>query len=621
MQLSSRLAHVFAALGVDADGVPHEVWTPAPFGQRVPEPEALVRWLAQCVGERPEVLAGGAGGAAPGGGDCVARVERAGSPFGAFTTQLRDETLRARAKVDAADAARLARAIGSTGPLEATLGLGTLARMSALVAAHADDAAAAVRDCAPLLAGPRPVARIAALRLGGVGLLEGSHGRRARAVLEDALSSAIASAHELGASGQLAMQLDPSLAELALPGMTDRVAAASGRIVDLVGVLGALAAHREGVTARLSELAPQAPPFTGPLYVIAYLTALGAADDGPYLDEVRERLERAARDREPVVRALALEALGGHARAVPGFVDLLVSALSDGDETARIAAALALGEAEIVPDAATHWLELMIDAGDAEEQLTATRTLVRGGRPVPAGLISKIRDPLVQASARLLAASPADHVGHEDAFGALAEVHTMGDPEASAALDARVQPITILVEALRGMPIGRSAGWLARFAAGELAPVGNVFYQALDGCEVLPRELLDAGRPLLAAIAEGDDERAALAAFVAARLYPAEPGLESLILERTSSPISWLALASLERVGEDTSEHLLAAVDNPEEVQTSLAIEALARCDLGTEQAATVAAALVPHIRDDDPLSEAAHAALMELVERGVLRA
>lgn len=607
MQLSPRLAHVFAALGVDAEGVPHEVWTPAPFGQRVPEPAALVRWLAQRLAETPEGL--------------MARVDRLGSPFGAFTTQLRDEALRTRAKLDAADAARIARAVASTGPLEATLGLGALARMSALVAAHAEDAASAVRACAPLLDGPRPVARIAALRLGEVGVTEGAHGRRARAVLEEALSNALAAAHDLGASGQLAMQLDPSLAELALPGMTDRVAAVSGRVVDLVAVLGALAAHREGLTARLSALAPQAPPFTGPLYVIAYLAALGAADDGPYLDEVRERLERAARDREPVVRALALEALGGHARAVPAFVDLLVSALSDGEETARIAAALALGEAEIVPDSATHWLELMIDTGDAEERLTATRALVRGGRSVPAGLIAKIRDPLVAASVRLLAASPADAAGHEDAFSALAEVHTMGDPDASAALDARVQPIAILVDALRGMPVARSAGWLARFAAGELAPVGNVFYQALDGCELVPPELLEAGRPLLAAIADGDEERAALAALVAARLYPAEPGLESLILERTSSPISWLALASLERLGEDTSEHLLAAVDNPEEAQTSLAIEALARCELGAAQAATVAAALVPHIRDDDPLSEAAHAALIELVERGVLRA
>lgn len=590
MQLSARCSRLLAALGIDAGTLPSELFVPAPFAQTVLDLDPLVRWLGERCAERPE---------------CALQST---PPFNLLRLRVRDEVLRALAREGAAAAARHVAGLPDHGPLEATLHLGALAGMSARVAAGAPQADAAVRACAPLLLAPRPVARTAALRLGELGITEGPLGRRARAVLEGALSTALEAAHDLGASGQLAAQVGRDVAELMLPGMSDRVAAATGRIVDLVAVLGGLAAHRRGLTQRLSALAPQAPLFAAPLYVVAYLTALGAADRGPYLGEVHERLLRAAADTDPRVRALAVGALRDP--------DALIGALTDADETVRTAAALALAEVGAVPDAAARELEDMIELGGIAAALAATRALARGGRAVPERLVLEIDEPLVQASARALAAPR----GEDATFTALVEAYAQCEPEELSDLDERLQPMAILVEALHAMPVARAAGWLRRFAGGEALPtVGEVFYQALEDCELVPRALAEAGAPLVEVLAHGPEDRAGLVALVAARVLPAEPRLEALIVERTGTPVSLIALAALDHLSEETSEHLLALAEEPGDDHAALAVVALGRCDLGAEQARTVTTALAAHVRDDDPLCEPAYAALLELVDRGVL--
>lgn len=132
--------------------------------------------------------------------------------------------------------------------------------------------------------------------------------------------------------------------------------------------------------------------------------------------------------------------------------------------------------------------------------------------------------------------------------------------------------------------------------------------------------LAEAGRPLLERLERGEPESAALTAMVAARLYPTNPRLEALIFECTEGPAALVALAALDQLGEDTSEVLLAVLDDPgEQEHAELALAALARCSLGSAQAEVVVTALTGHIRDDDPLAETAHAALVELVDRGAI--
>ena len=82
-----------------------------------------------------------------------------------------------------------------------------------------------------------------------------------------------------------------------------------------------------------------------------------------------------------------------------------------------------------------------------------------------------------------------------------------------------------------------------------------------------------------------------------------------------------MGLAALERLSEELSGPLLAIAEDAAEDSGALALAALGRCDLGADQARVVAAALAAHITDEDPLAESAHAALIELVERGVLGA
>ena len=281
----------------------------------------------------------------------------------------------------------------------------------------------------------------------------------------------------------------------------------------------------------------------------------------------------------------------------------------------RTAAAFALGELRQVPDTAAKELEDRIEIGDAEEALASARALTRAGRVIPERVLAAIDDPVVQAAARTLASN-------DDAtFARLLDAYAASDPEDFAGVDARVQPMTILVDTLGGMPIERSAAWLARFAAGEVSAAGGeVFFHALDGVAAIPHELAEAGRPLLELLEHGDAESSAMVAMVAARLYPTDARLETLIFERTESPVTLVALAALDRLGEDTSEVLLAVLDDPTASEhAELALGALARCSLGSEQAQVVVTALAGHVRDDDPLADSAHAALVELVERGVI--
>jgi hypothetical protein len=593
--LPARHLRLLAALGLDAAALPAGVLVPAPFGQRALDLAAVGR-------------------AAP---DRAPPGELAPT-----SVQVRDAMLRALAARDPAAAARHAAAVTRTGPLEDTLRLGALARMSALAAARAPEADDAIGAVAPLLEGPRPVARHAALSLGELGLDEGPLGRRARAVLEAALGLALDGAQALGSSADLANVLG-ELAELLMPGATERAGAAAARIFDLVAVLGTLAAHREGLAERLSSLAPALPPFVAPGYVVALITALGAAHPGPYLREAHAQLERAASDRDDRVRALAVEAIGRPARDVPALAEILADALTDAAPEVRTAAAFAYAELGAVPEAGVKELIDLIELESPDEALAAARALGRCGREVPARVLEAIDDPLHRATARLLAISPgAGAAGEaEAAFGALLAAYAEADLDEVPGVDARLEPMPVLAERLRAMPLARSATWLRRYVAGESEAAGEALYQALEDCEVVPRELADAGAPLVDALARAGEERAPLAALVASRLLPGDARLEALILEHTPLPVTLAALAGLERLGEGTGDDLLTIAGQPGEPHADLALAALARCAAGPALAARIAEALAAHVTEDDELAEAAHDALVELIERGVLRA
>lgn len=598
MQLPAPVARLLDALGVAVDAVPDDVAIAGPFGQAVPDFGALACWL---------------------GDHCATRAERAlrlSPGFDPRVLRIRDEVLRGLARTDAATAAQLAASVSDRGPLEATLHLGALSRMSALAAAGAPDADAAVLDAGAVLRAPRPVARLAAVRIAELGTREGPLGRRARAVLEEALLAAVQDAIDLGASGPLAAQLDGTLAELVAPGMRDRVEAITGRIVDLVALLGGLAAHREGLTARLSALAPSVPTFLAPAYVLAFLGALGDADRGPYLREVHARLLDAAEDVVPRVRAFAIAAMQDAARGMPAFLAAIEHALLDEDAEVRGAAALALADAGTISDAAARELEDLIEVDDVETALAATRSLARAGRAVPEVLLAKLRDPLVQAAARVLAVPAAGDV----AISALVAAYVDADGDALAAADPSVQPLNILVHALRGMPAPRAAEWLGRFANGEpaLAGVGEMFYLTLEGVDPVPRELLDAGAPLIDVLAGGPADRVDFAALLGSRLWPNDPRIEQLVVDRTEMPVSLIALSQLSP-SESTASDLLAIVEDDDVGRAALAIAVLGQCRLGPALARTVTDALAGHIRDDDPLAESAHDALLELAQRGVL--
>lgn len=607
--LPPQLARVVAALGGGATALPRALASPGPFGVAVLDLEAAIAWLAARAAEWPAAI--------------EPALAAAGPPSDGLTVRLRAEILRALARIDAAAAARIARAVPERGPAEDVLRLGALARLSALAAAGAAEADHAVLWTAPLLAAPRPVARLAALRLAEIGVTAGTLARRARAVLEDGLAVALQGAHELGASGQLAAVLEPELAELTLPGMAERAAAATGRIVDLVGVLGGLAAHREGLSARLQALAPHAPAFAGPAYVTAYLAALGTCDRGPYLREVHHHLTRAAADGDARVRALAVDALGGQLRTEPALVDVVVASLTDAAPAVRTAAALALGELGAASDAAVDELVDLVRLGELEEALAAVRALVRCGRPVPEHALAQREEPVLRAAAALLA-----QPGDEDAFAGLLDARAeagAADAADEEALDERVRPRDLLVAALRGWPVERAAAWLARFAAGEAPAAGEVWFHALDGVSA-PPALIEAGAALVDAIAgdggddADDDDGAALAALIAARLMPDHPRLEDLILDHIAAPASLIALGSLARLRDATADRLLAIGDAPDAEHGALALEALGRCALSPDRARAIAAALAGHVRDDDPLAEAAHGAMLALIAGGTLR-
>lgn len=555
------MQRLLAAIGVEPSSLPRELSRPAPFQQRAIELDEVVRWLAR---ERP----------------VLALPER----FDPLLARVREESLRIAPSVEVARAEVRA-------PLESTLHLGALTRMAALVAARAPEADDAMIEIASLIAEARPIARTAVLRLAEIGTTEGPLGRRARALLEDALSAAIAHAHELG---------------------EDHAAAATGRVIDLVGALGAVAAHREGLAQRLSELAPTAPPFVGPFYVVAYLAALGAAHHGPYLGEVHERLRRAANDGEPQIRALAIEASGGH----PALADEIDRALHDPSELVRTACALAIAERGTASDAATKELVDMVELGEPEESLAAARALVTAGRPIPDDIVDELDDPLVRAAVRALA-QPDD-----ERFAVLAAAYGESDPDDHEAMDPRVRPLSILVATLQSMSPSRAAQHLAKFANGDpdADAIGEAFYHALDDCEVVPDELVAAGRPLLAMLDDLDEhERVPLAALVASRLSPADPALESLVLARLEPPVSLIALSELDAISAAGVQTALEVLEQPdgEEDLAALAISALARCGAG--EAAAVTAVLASRIDDGDPLAEPAHAALLELVARGVV--
>lgn len=558
MQLVQRLVE---ALGVDPSTLPRELFRPAPFEQTALELDAVVRWLAR---ERP--------------------LRTLPTRFDPLLARVREESLRAAPDVDEAR-------VQIQAPLEATLHLGALTRMAALVAARAPEADDALIEIAPLIAEARPIARTAVLRLAEIGTTEGALGRRARALLEDALHAAIAHAHELG---------------------EEHAAATTGRMIDLVGALGALAAHREGLTQRLSELAPQAPPFAGPFFVVAYLAALGAADRGPYLDEIQARLRRAANDGEPSIRALALEACSGH----PALADEIESALHDPSAQVRTACALAIAELGTASDAAAKELVDMVELGDPEESIAAARALRKIGRSVPAEVVDELDDPLVQATIRALA-EPDD-----ERFTALAHAYGESDPDDYEAVDPRVRPLSILVETLQSMSPVRAARHVARFAAGEpdTDPIGEALYHALEACETVPDELLAAGAPLFDVLGDHEEhERVPLAALIASRLYPGDPRVEPLVLARLEPPVSLIALSELDAITATGVRAALDVLEQPdgEDDLAALAISALARC--GAAEAPAIASLLVDRIDDGDPTSEPAHAALLEMVARGVV--
>ncbi len=593
MKLSTRLERLLQALGADAYRIPEEILVPAPFGEVTPDLERLVGWLgSRCADHADHTMVG-----------------LAEHRFDPLASRVLVETLRALARRDAASAIEYATALSEDGPVEAILHLGALGRVAALVAVGADEADDELLAIGAQLQAARPIARTVALWLGEIGLVAGPLGRRARALLEGALSAAVQAAWELEPPGHLP---DPSAA--GQPG-----AAVTGRIVDLVAVLGALAAHREGLTQRLSALASELPPFVAPLYVVAYLAALGAAAPGPYLREVHERLARAAADRSPRVRALAVEALGTGARTNAALAAVLIESLTDADPTVRVAAALAIADAGVVTDEAARELEDLVELGGDEEALAATRALAMTGRPVPDHRIAQLDDPLVRATARVLARPPG---GDGRAFAALLETYASASSDETSDADPRLQPQAVLVAALKDMQAAEAARWLRRFVLGEHDDaLGQVFWLALDDADRVPGELLEAGEPLLGMLARGEVPRGSLAALVAARLWPDDPRLEAIILEWTEAPVSMLGLAALEHLGEHLGEALLAIAEEPGDDNAALALAALARCDLGAAIAKVVVAALVAHINDEDSLAEAAYGALVELVERGVVSA
>jgi hypothetical protein len=249
-------------------------------------------------------------------------------------------------------------------------------------------------------------------------------------------------------------------------------------------------------------------------------------------------------------------------------------------------------------------------------------------------LLAGLDDPQVEASARVLALLRSGRFEDADAadaaFAALLDAYDEDDEDDDATLfDDRLQPRSILVAALQAMQPARAAGWLQRFVRDADATsevLGEVVFHALEDVE-LPREIVEAGAPLIARLTQAAQisgpiersEHAAIAVLVAARLWPDDVRMEALIRAHTAPPISLLALAALDRVSPETSDDLIALVEDGDHAQALLALAALARCDLGPSRARTVAAALADHVRDDDPLCEAAHATLVELVERGAL--
>jgi hypothetical protein len=598
------LGRVLTALGIAPDDVPDVAWVGAPFGLVVPDLEVLAPWLGERNASAPAV---------------ALALRPAHDPL---VERIRVETLHALAMSDLEAASRHARAVPEAGPLEGELGLGALATMSARAAARDPEAASAVRAITPLLGRARPVARLAVARLGEVGLGEGPIARRARAVLEDGLTHAIEQANALGARGALANLFDPQLATLVDPGMLERAGAAAGRILDLVTVLGALAAHREGLTVRLSALAPRVPSFAGPLYVVAYLAALGVAHPGPYLHEVHARLARAVAEDEPQIQALALEALAAQAGTnpslVPALEQVIVDALTDSDPEVRVAAALACSELPALPAAAVGELENMLRYEEAEEVLAAVRALARSGRTIPEDALAELDDPVVAASARVLAA-PADAV--EEVLATLIARTAERDLAELVELSERASPVTIAAEALHRLSPARAAIWIERLATAtaELGVLGAVVEAALDACEVIPDELAASADALVDVLATGAEDHATSIAPIVGQLRPFDDRLERLILARTAPPVSLRSLAALDRLGEDTAERLLAIIDDPLDEYAPLAVAALGRCALGAAQVPDAVAALCSHLRDDDALASVAHAALVELAARGVI--
>lgn len=586
MQLSASLERLLLALGVDAYRFPEDILVTAPFGEMAPDPDGLVRWLGVRCAEHADFT-------------LAALAEHRIDPLGG---RVLAETLRAIAKVDAPQAIEYANALSFEGPLEDTLHLGAMARVSALIAAGAEESDAELQAIAPLLSKARPVARHVAVWLGELGLGEGPPARRARAILEEALTNAVQASKEIAED-------DAAIAQTT----------AAGRVIDLVAVLGTLAAHREGLTQRLSALAPESPTFVSPIYVVAYLTALGSAHRGPYLREVHHRLERAAADSLPQVRALAVEALGEPATTNPTLAAVVVESLTDADESVRTAAALAVAQIGETTDAAARELEDMIELGGNDAVLAAARAMGKCGREVPEHLLEEIDDPLVRATARVLAEAPG---GDDRAFAALLEAYAETEDDDETVLDPRLQPEAVLVEALQTMSSADAARWMRRFANGErVDALGRVFYLALQDTDGVPREILEAGMPMLAMLARGEHARVPLATLVAARLWPDDVRLEGIIRDRAEPPISLLALGSLASLSEDVAAELLATAEQAHEEHGALALLAIGRCRLEPEMAEVVAGALVARLTDEDPLAEAAHAALLELVARGMISA
>ncbi len=309
------------------------------------------------------------------------------------------------------------------------------------------------------------------------------------------------------------------------------------------------------------------------------LDALSWDPAAPALPDVREAVEQAARDRDALMRAEALDALGRMDAAETGRLSpslpVILSCLDDLDREVRVRAVrLVLRAAETDPGGAAAAAPLLLerlDDGDRLVRVTALRAL------------GALRDPrMVPALLRIAAAEPSDLQA--------AAADALGWPGAGAA-------VPFLAGLLHRRPGDTEARHAAR-ALGHIASAEAVaaLVAALRTAPVpdeIGRGLIDAGPaavgPLLRAVEGSDLGSAARAIPLLAELGDrrAVPPL-GRAARRRGGPLALVAIEALARLrAPDAVPSLAEATEGPDPEVRRAALDALAA--LGDARAAAAA--------------------------------